>query len=68
MYKNPIIIRFLIRYNYTFYGKNVNFYAVLSNGQVGIVNQSIKITIIDSKGGTRTAVITTGSTGRADAI
>lgn len=59
---------YLISYNYTFYGKNVNFYAVLSNGQVGIVNQSIKITIIDSKGGTRTAVITTGSTGRADAI
>lgn len=59
---------YLISYNYTFYGKNVNFYAVLSNGQVGIVNQSIKITIIDSKGGTRTAVITTDSTGRADAI
>lgn len=59
---------YLISYNYTFYGKNVNFYAVLSNGQVGIVNQSIKITIIDSKGGTRTAVITTDSTGRANAI
>ena len=35
---------------------------------MGIVNQSIKITIIDSKGGTRTAVITTDSTGRANAI
>ena len=58
----------LVHYNYTFYGKNVNFYAVLTNGQVGIVNQSITITIIDSKGGTRTAVITTDSTGRADAL
>lgn len=61
-------VTYLISYNYTFYGKNVNFYAVLTNGQVGIVNQSITITIIDSKGGTRTAVITTDSTGRADAL
>ena len=60
-------VTYLISYNYIFC-KNVNFYAVLTNGQVGIVNQSITITIIDSKGGTRTAVITTDSTGRADAL
>ncbi|WP_365906963.1 Ig-like domain repeat protein [uncultured Methanobrevibacter sp.] len=61
-------VTYLISYNYTFYGKNVNFYAVLSNGQVGIANQLIKITIIDSKGTSRVAILTTDSTGRANAV
>ncbi len=61
-------VTYLISYNYTFYGKNVNFYAVLTNGQTGIVNQSVKITITDSKGVSRTAIATTDSTGRADVI
>ena len=61
-------VTYLTSYNYTFYGKNVNFYVVLTNGQTGIVNQSVKITIIDSKGVSRTAIATTDSTGRADII
>ena len=61
-------VTYVITYNYTFYGKNVKFYAVLTNGQTGIVNQSIRFTIIDSKGASRVATVTTDSTGRADAI
>jgi len=59
----------LVSYNYTFYGKNNNFYVVLAdeNGQ-GLVNYTIVISVIDSKGFSRNFTGVTGSGGRADFI
>ena len=64
-----ISITYLTSYNYTFYGKNNNFYAVLTdvNGW-GIVNQTINFMIINSKGQSKITQVITNLQGRADVI
>lgn len=64
-----ISITYMNSYNYTFYGKNNNFYAILTdvNG-VGVVNQTIRFTIINSKGQSKVIYASTNYQGRSDII
>ena len=57
----------LTTYNYTFYGKNNNFYAVLNDfNKKAIENKTILFKITNSKGESRLFNTTTNSYGRAD--
>ena len=55
--------------NYTFYGKNNNFYAILVDGaNLGISNQTIYFNVTNSKGESRLFTSITDASGRADVI
>jgi len=59
----------IVSYDYVFYGKNNNFYAVLTDvGGRGLVNQAIAFVFTDSSGKSRTFYAYTNSFGRADVI
>lgn len=59
----------LVSLNYTFYGKNNNFHAILlDDTERGVLNQTIIFTIINSNIQSRTIKSTTDTYGRADII